>query len=296
MSWEKFREQGGGLLIVGHGTRRAEGVKQLLELAREMQAQQPTIPMAPGFLELSQPDIAAALAELHARRVREVLVVPILLFEAGHARSDIPEAVAAACRDWSMTVIGQSTPLGTHPVALQLSHLRFQEALACLRREGCLWAGNCPRRLACRQLSPDPTGRRTIALAMVGRGTSDKTALAAMREFSRRRRALPLKSPDERLLDYCQTGFFAGGSPSVDELLEEVAQQPASTIVIQPHLLFEGELMEQLRQKVDRWQQLHPHQQWLVPLSLGSGRQLAETFLALASERLGSMASSDLAR
>ena len=71
------------------------------------------------------------------------------------------------------------------------------------------------------------------------------------------------------------------------ELLEEVAQQPASTIVIQPHLLFEGELMEQLRQKVDRWQQLHPHQQWLVPLSLGSGRQLAETFLALAGERLG---------
>jgi sirohydrochlorin ferrochelatase len=122
---------------------------------------------------------------------------------------------------------------------------------------------------------------------MVGRGTSDKTALAAMREFSHRRRALPLKSPDERLLDYCQTGFFAGGSPSVDELLEEVAQQPASTIVIQPHLLFEGELMEQLRQKVDRWQQLHPHQQWLVPLSLGSGRQLAETFLALAGERLG---------
>jgi sirohydrochlorin cobaltochelatase len=116
-----------------------------------------------------------------------------------------------------------------------------------------------------------------IALAMVGRGTSDPEALAHMHSFTELASA-------KRSIEWVSTGFFAGGELTVDQLLEQAAiaqsqGQPCDAVVVQPHLLFEGELMDQLRSKIKRCRQEHPDRQWVLARCLGADRALAGVFV-----------------
>lgn len=286
--WKRFKAVNGGILVVGHGTRLASGVQQLLELEAQIRVLLPGIPIQPSFLELAEPSISQAMTELARQAVKQVLVVPILLFEAAHALSDIPEAVETAASQEGIVVFGQSLPLGTHAAALDLSKFRFEQALRCRQSNGCMMAGACEQRYACFEslvagnISPSLLFEPgSIGLAMVGRGTSDKAALQHMRRFTELR-----VSQSEASISWVETGFFAGGAPSVDELLGQAANSQCDTIVVQPHLLFEGELIRQLRQKVDRYRENSLKKRWLVAPTLGADPKLAEAFLSLASETL----------
>ncbi len=71
------------------------------------------------------------------------------------------------------------------------------------------------------------------------------------RRFEHMRRFTELRvAAGKRVLHWYETGFFAGGAPTVDQLLAEAQQSGCTQIVVQPHLLFEGELVLQLRRKV----------------------------------------------
>ena len=148
---------------------------------------------------------------------------------------------------------------------------------------------------------------RRVALAMVGRGTSDPEALAHMRRFTE-------LAAEQRSLAWVSTGFFAGGVPSVDELLAQAAAlrpsdptdptdptDPISssefstnpicdTVVIQPHLLFEGELMDQLRARVRRWRQESPDREWVLARCLGADEALAGVFIDFIRSHISQLA------
>jgi sirohydrochlorin ferrochelatase len=145
---------------------------------------------------------------------------------------------------------------------------------------------------------------------MVGRGTSDPDALAHMRRFTE-------LAAEQRSLAWVSTGFFAGGVPSVDELLAQAAAlrpsdlsdptdptDPTSsisssefstnltcdTVVIQPHLLFEGELMDQLRARVQRWRQESPDREWVLARCLGADEALAGVFIEFIRNHISQLA------
>jgi len=286
--WERFKVLNGGVLVVGHGTRLASGVEQLLDLSRQIGVLLAGIPTEPGFLELAEPTIPQAMAQLRTQGVQQILVVPILLFEAAHALADIPEAVDKAACEEGITILGQSAPLGTHIAALGLSDYRFRQALRCSQPKGCLMAGGCEQAEACLQsYAPPPVGpdphykNERIGLAMVGRGTSDPLALDHMLRFTELR-----VSQSQTPISWVDTGFFAGGQLTVDELLIRAANSDCDTLVVQPHLLFEGELVRQLREKVQEYQVKSSNRRWLVPPTLGADPKLATAFLSLASETL----------
>jgi sirohydrochlorin ferrochelatase len=285
--WDRFQAQSGGVLVVGHGTRVATGVAQLLDLAFQLQKLFGEIPVEPGFLELAEPTIPQALNRLRLRNVNGVVVLPILLFEAAHARSDIPDAVQVAADSLGLSIVAQSPPLGTAQAALSLSEFRFVEALRCTNALGCLMAGACDRVAECfdseQKLRVDQSLREPskIGLAMVGRGTSDLVALEQMRRFT----ALRVSGSNTQV-SWVQTGFFAGGAPTVDQLLMNALGSECDTLVVQPHLLFEGELVRQLREKVKECQRLSANRRWLVTPTLGADPQLAKAFFALASQVL----------
>ena len=286
--WERFHALKGGVLVVGHGTRIASGVSQLLDLSHQIQSFVPKIPTQASFLELAEPTIPHAMFRLREQNVRLVLVLPILLFEAGHAQSDIPEAVRKAAECEGISVLAQSPPLGTADAALALSEFRFSEALRCRNLGGCLTAGGCSQVSEC-LVSTMNRDRSTnlfddgdkIGLAMVGRGTSDPIALEHMRRFT------ALRVENSKIpVSWVQTGFFAGGEPKVDQLLKNAASSNCTTIVVQPHLLFEGELIRQLREKVELYQQNSTNCRWLVTPTLGADPNLAKAFFTLAEDTL----------
>ena len=297
------------VLVVGHGTRKPSGQQQLKELVEQMRRIEPSWRMEASFLELAEPTIEQAIEGLAAQGFRRIVVVPILLFTAAHAKSDIPDAVTEVAAKCGITVVGQTPSLGTAQEVIALSNRRYIEITSQAQERGCP-EGHCgygyPQ--ACAEVCP-VRGKSPcrVALAMVGRGTSDPEALAHMRRFTD-------LVAEQRSLAWVSTGFFAGGVPSVDELLAQAAAlRPADptdptdptssisssefstnptcdTVVIQPHLLFEGELMDQLRARVQRWRQESPDREWVLARCLGADEGLAGVFIEFIRSHISQLA------
>ena len=291
------------VLVVGHGTRKPSGQQQLKELVEQMRRIEPSWRMEASFLELAEPTIEQAIEGLAAQGFRRIVVVPILLFTAAHAKSDIPDAVSEVAAKCGITVVGQTPSLGTAQEVIALSNRRYIEITSQAQERGCP-EGHCgygyPQ--ACAEVCP-VRGKSPyrVALAMVGRGTSDPEALAHMRRFTD-------LVAEQRSLAWVSTGFFAGGVPSVDELLAQAAalrpSDPTSsisssefstnltcdTVVIQPHLLFEGELMDQLRARVQRWRQESPDREWVLARCLGADEGLAGVFIEFIRSHISQLA------
>jgi sirohydrochlorin cobaltochelatase len=272
-------------------------------LVEQMRRIEPSWRMEASFLELAEPTIEQAIEGLSAQGFRRILVVPILLFTAAHAKSDIPDAVSVFAAKHGITVVGQTPSLGTAREVIVLSNRRYIEITSQAQERGCP-EGHCgygyPQ--ACAEVCPmRGKSPRRVALAMVGRGTSDPEALAHMRRFTE-------LAAEQRSLAWVSTGFFAGGVPSVDELLAQAAAlrpsdptDPISssefstnltcdTVVIQPHLLFEGELMDQLRARVRRWRQESPDREWVLARCLGADEALAGVFIEFIRSHISQLA------
>lgn len=292
---KRLAESQTGVLVVGHGTRKPAGQQEFLRLVEHMRVLVPCLKVFPAFLELAEPSIEQGVQSLAEQGCTRLVVLPVLLFYAGHARSDIPSAVQEAASAHGIEFAGMSAPLDTHPGAIHLSARRFQETLS-----RCLHESESTTRIAQLSATAQPTAtsvqianrigvessddtiEKSVALAMVGRGTSDEAALDRMREFTRIRcSGKPFR--------WSGTGFFAGGEPRLDELFGQAAKSCAPIVIVQPHLLFEGELMDQLRALVTQWQERCPGQRWCLAGTLGAERALAEVFLTILEENASSV-------
>lgn len=77
------------LLLIGHGTRDAEGRQALLNFAAAYAALDPSRPVVPCFLELTDPTIQEAVEQCVERSYVELSVLPVLLFAGRHSKFDI---------------------------------------------------------------------------------------------------------------------------------------------------------------------------------------------------------------
>jgi sirohydrochlorin ferrochelatase len=96
-------------------------------LVEQMRRIEPSWRMEASFLELAEPTIEQAIEGLSAQGFRRILVVPILLFTAAHAKSDIPDAVSEFAAKHGITVVGQTPSLGTAREVIVLSNRRYIE-------------------------------------------------------------------------------------------------------------------------------------------------------------------------
>jgi sirohydrochlorin ferrochelatase len=82
-----------GLLLVGHGSRSEAGAAEMLALARLVGASLPDVAVDVGFLEMTDPPAGPVLDGLAAAGCDRVVVLPLVLLGAGHAKSDVPALV-----------------------------------------------------------------------------------------------------------------------------------------------------------------------------------------------------------
>lgn len=237
-----------GILFVGHGTRNKQGQVQFLDLAHAIRDKLHPIPLEPGFLELAEPSIDDAVQALTSK-ADQILTVPLLLFSAGHAKEDIPQAVQSACQQHSIQNAGQTEPLQHSPALLHLASRRFREALT-----------------AQDQSIP----HKDRALLMLGRGSSDPAATRAMRHLT-----LYRKQAD--CVAYAGTSFFAVAKPDPTTLFDYIFQRRREKlIVVQPHLLFDGLLWQQAFSMVQEYQSKSSNRQWRITQPLGADIALAQ--------------------
>jgi sirohydrochlorin ferrochelatase len=84
------------LVAVAHGSRDPRSAACIHALTGAVRAAAPGLDVRTAFLDLSEPPIGAVLDRLYAEGHREVVVTPLLLGSAYHARTDLPGIVDEA--------------------------------------------------------------------------------------------------------------------------------------------------------------------------------------------------------
>lgn len=212
------------LLVVGHGTRSAAGVAQFAELLRLVAAQDRTLDVAGGFLELATPALSAGVRQLAERGAAQIGVVPLVLVAAGHAKGDIPGSLARERERHPGLRFRYGRPLGPHPTLVDLLDDRARAA-----------GGQ----------------HADTALLLVGRGSTDPAANAEV--------ALTARLLQEgRGWLFVETAFVSLTGPDVASGLERCRRLGARRVTVVPLFLFDGVLPDRVRAQAGRWGEAHP--------------------------------------
>lgn len=233
-----------GLLLVGHGTRNAAGIACVEALRNLVAERLAEVVVRHAFLELHEQTVQRGVAELLEEGVASAAAAPLLLFSAGHAKSDIPREIAAAAL--GRIEFQQADALGCHQALVELSQRRFLETVDGL----------------------PPVAASESCLLLVGRGSYDAQATAQMHRFAELRR-------QQLAGQTVEVAFIAMAQPAVQDTARELASRGFRRIVVQPHLLFPGELLDNLAALVADQQADEAGIDWRMtpPLAADIGQQ-----------------------
>ncbi|MFI9148852.1 sirohydrochlorin chelatase [Streptomyces sp. NPDC053367] len=214
------------LLIAGHGTRDDAGAEAFRDFVRELGRRHPELPVAGGFIELSPPPLGEAVTELVEQGVRRFAAVPLMLVSAGHAKGDIPAALAREKERHPGISYSYGRPLGPHPSLLSVLERRLEEVLGDWERS-------------------------EVTVLLVGRGSTDPDANAEVHKAAR-------LLWEGRGYAGVETAFVSLAAPDVPSGLDRCERLGARRIVVLPYFLFTGILPDRVREQTREWAAAHP--------------------------------------
>ena len=113
------------LIALAHGSRDPRSARTVREIVAATKALRPDLKIEPAFLDHSRPDLDSVVDRLVARGHTEIVVVPLLLTEAYHARVDVPEVVTAAAARHEGLGIRVADVVGTDAALLSVLDVRL---------------------------------------------------------------------------------------------------------------------------------------------------------------------------
>jgi len=236
------------LLVVGHGTRDADGTEEFWTLAGHVREAAGELPVGFGFIELAEPAVDTGIDALVERGAREVVSVPLVLLAAGHLKNDGPAALSRARARHPEVAFRMGRDLGIDPVVLDIVEERARAA-----------GGD--------------------AVVLVGRGSSDPDATSDLYKVAR-------LLADGRGLGMVEPAFAGVASPDVPTALERCRRLGASRIAVVPFFLFTGVLVPRIYAQAAAWASEHPDVEVIAGAHLGPDRRLARLALERYREAL----------
>ncbi|MBX7106695.1 MAG: CbiX/SirB N-terminal domain-containing protein [Gemmataceae bacterium] len=116
------------VLLIAHGSRRAEANADLLRLADLLRPRLPGQRVEIAYLELAEPTIPAGLEHCRAGGAREIQMLPWFLSAGSHVTDDLTQfrdEFRASHPEVSVTL---HPPLGLHPLMVDILLARLGEA------------------------------------------------------------------------------------------------------------------------------------------------------------------------
>lgn len=118
-----------GIILVDHGSKRAEANALLDEVAKLFREQSGARIVEAAHMELAPPTIADALAACVAQGAKRVVVHPYFLAPGRHSTSDIPRMCAEAAAAHPDIDVRVSEPLGLDERLIAVVEARVRAAL-----------------------------------------------------------------------------------------------------------------------------------------------------------------------
>jgi sirohydrochlorin ferrochelatase len=238
------------LVAAAHGSkdpRAAATITDLLSLVRA-QASRPGLAVRAAFLDHCVPSLPGVLSALAEGRhtssaPADVVVVPLLLTAAYHAKTDIPAQVAAAAGRLPGLRVHQASALGPHPLLLSALERRLAEADA------------------------HPGTRAETSVVLAAAGSSDPTANATVAALAARwqatggwRRVVP--------------AFASASGPTPADAVLALREEPGGgPVVVASYVLAPGYFADKIRR------QAREAGAAVVSAPLGSAPEVADVIL-----------------
>ncbi|RYM05434.1 sirohydrochlorin chelatase [Sporolactobacillus sp. THM7-7] len=204
------------VLYIAHGTRVARGVQQADHFLRSCMEKVPAPIQEICYLELVEPPIQEGIRRCVEKGARIVLVQPLLLLSAGHAKRDIPVEIERAGAHYPDVTFVYGQPFGVDERIVDILMERLHEK---------------------RSESREDTG-----VLLVGRGSSDpdtKRDFAAVCHL--------MKQRGVKRVAVC---YMAAASPSFEEGLVQAQARGWKRTYVVPYLLFAGLLMKTMKKSI----------------------------------------------
>ncbi|WP_436836489.1 sirohydrochlorin chelatase [Paenibacillus tritici] len=268
------------VLLVGHGSRIQAGNDELLEFTRLLAARKPELKVETCFIELASPSIAGGIARCVEGGAKQIYIVPIILFAAGHSKLDIPMAIDEAKLNYPGVEFIYGRPLGVQERAVDILLERIREAeslaLPLVQEET---AGGMGLDLHLHGKSPSTIENKDTIVLLMGRGGSDPDANSDLYKLSR----MLWERTGYRSVESC---FIAIAKPSLPDGLERCLALGARKIIVIPYLLFTGVLMKQFAERVSQFAAEHPELEVEIGGTLGAHPLLVDMLAERIDETL----------
>ncbi len=118
-----------GVIVVDHGSRRAESNAMLLEVVAMFERESKYAIVEPAHMELAEPSIQTAFDRCVQRGAKLVVVFPYFLLPGRHWDRDIPALTAEAAKKHPDIQYLVTAPLGLHPLMATIMHERIEHCL-----------------------------------------------------------------------------------------------------------------------------------------------------------------------
>jgi sirohydrochlorin ferrochelatase len=140
-----------GMVIVDHGSRRAESNRRHEEFVAAWQVRTGHPIVEPAHMELAEPSIGAAFDACVASGATTVVIAPYFLWPGNHWDRDIPALAAEAAARHPGVRYLVTAPLGPHPLLMDVVEARVEHCLAHAAGEApecelCAGTGRCALR------------------------------------------------------------------------------------------------------------------------------------------------------
>ncbi len=118
------------LITLAHGSRDPRSAATIKALVAQTRQLRPDLRIEPAFLELAKPAFGTVVDRLVKAGYEEIVVVPLLLSNAYHAKVDVPREIAGAVERHRGLQIRMSDILGLEHTFLGVLDRRLRDALS----------------------------------------------------------------------------------------------------------------------------------------------------------------------
>lgn len=117
------------LVALAHGSRDPRSAATITALTEQVACLRPDLRVEAAFLDLSEPSLDDVVDRLVAEGHDEIVVVPLLLSEAYHAKFDVPAVIERASARHAGVRLELTEVLGLEPSIFHVLDRRLREAL-----------------------------------------------------------------------------------------------------------------------------------------------------------------------
>ncbi|MFI0263238.1 sirohydrochlorin chelatase [Streptomyces sp. NPDC017056] len=203
------------LLVIAHGSRDPRHAAAVTALCARARALRPGLRVEVAFLDFNAPGVPRALERLAADGVRDVVVLPLLLTRAFHAKTDIPAVLREAAARLPRLTVHRAEVLGPSPLLTAALERRLYEA------------------------GLRPGDRRSTGVVLASAGSSDPEAIAVIAEIAREWRRTTGW--------YAVRPAFASASlPRTADAVRALRAEGAERVAVAPYVVAPGFLPDRI--------------------------------------------------